>query len=103
MPKFNNQSKRSQALLEQLASAVNDLNNDSKLLDADHKKILTVLNTSRVAQISALCEQIFIKDDGTLDDIIYRCSGASIFPLESDSYGWIRGGLITRKGTIAFG
>jgi hypothetical protein len=49
---------------------------------------------------------LFIHEDGNVNyDNICEVSkhGISIFPLERDRFGWLVGGIETKKGIIAFG
>lgn len=63
-------------------------------------------NLPDVQQASYLAAEILISPYGhvlwdTVNQI--RNSGYSVFPLEKDRFGWLIGGIATKKGTIAFG
>lgn len=60
-----------------------------------------------VPQIVVLLEELFITAGGHIDfdakDKFMETYGYELYPVEHDRWGWILGGLITKKGVIVFG
>lgn len=103
MGKFVNNKHRVSPVLANLKEKVAALNN----LDDISLPPLPVLNEgentdARVVEISDLCSVLFIDQDGQVDERAIAASGLSINPYNQDSFGWLKGALITRKGLIIF-
>jgi hypothetical protein len=68
------------------------------LTDADHRLVHI---------IARMLEEIFITPGGHMDydakDKFMETYGYELYPVEHDRWGWILGGLQTKKGTIVFG
>ncbi len=60
-----------------------------------------------VEMIGILLETLFITTRGNINldarDELRETHGYELYPVEQDSWGWILGGLRTKKGTITFG
>jgi hypothetical protein len=57
-------------------------------------------------EITTIATELLIDENGQCiwDLINYvRNCGFAVFPLEEDSFGWILGGIQTKKGIISFG
>ena len=57
--------------------------------------------------IANMLQELFITTGGNMDydakDKFMLLHGYELYPVEYDSWGWILGGLRTKKGTIVFG
>ncbi len=83
-------------LLEQLESDKTIPDSD-KYIDSD---------ISIVTNISICAEDVLITSDGRCNwerIRILQSMGYSIFPVEFDGFGWITGGIRTKKGIITYG
>lgn len=59
-----------------------------------------------VSEISHLADDLLITQSGycNWENIYYvEDSGYDVFPLERDGFGWLLGGIQTKKGIIAYG
>jgi hypothetical protein len=57
-------------------------------------------------EAGSLASSILIDQDGNCnwDNIhILEKNGFSVFPVEKDSFGWLIGGIATKKGIITYG
>ncbi len=83
-------------LIKQLEAS--DLEPRRFLCDEDHPNIQI---------IGMLLESLFITQRGNINldarDELREQYGYELYPVEHGSWGWILGGLQTKKGTITFG
>jgi hypothetical protein len=57
-------------------------------------------------EIGAIASDILIDKDGSCNwdnIIILDSNGFSVIPIEKDSFGWLIGGILTKKGIITYG
>jgi hypothetical protein len=72
----------------------------------DYEDGLIPSNHPDVAEAGNIADAILITIKGGIDwdavDLI-NDHGYSVFPLERDRFGWLLGGIATKKGIISFG
>ena len=88
--------------MEQLFELIYQLEADDKI---EHSEFLS-LEIPLVKQISDDASFLLITDDGLCDwaNIYYlEDRGIYVFPVESDGFGWLIGGIPTSKGVITYG
>lgn len=74
--------------------------------DIKPKPYLTEDDYIPVKHIRALLEELMITENGDVDwDNREKLmdAGWCIYPFEKDRFGWLLGGLVTKKGDIVFG
>lgn len=74
--------------------------------DVKWKEYLTEDDYIPVKYIRNLLEELMITENGHVDwDNREKLldAGWCIYPFERDGFGWLLGGLVTRKGDIVFG
>mgnify|MGYP001164523644 CR=1 FL=1 len=68
--------------------------------------IQTYINDEVSDLVDSMACQVLIQTDGRVNygnaKILYK-EGFDIIPLEKDSFGWLVGGIVTKKGIIKFG
>jgi len=79
----------------------------SRINNSDMEKVEYLSEPAElISEISDLACQLFITQSGACNgDAIAEVGnyGISIFPLEQDRFGWLMGGIETKKGIIAYG
>lgn len=80
--------------MERLVQLLKDLEASDCELPCDHKDI---------EEITALLNEVFISKDGQINDYLFEDFGWYVYPVERDSFGWLIGAVVTKKGDIAFG
>jgi hypothetical protein len=89
--------------MEQLATLVQEL----EASDLDPRPYLQDEDHPNVQIVGILLETIFITPGGNIDldarDKLREMYGYELYAVERDDWGWILGGLRTKKGTITFG
>jgi hypothetical protein len=86
--------------MEELVKLLNDLEKDENLVFSAY------IDSSIIEPIQILARSILIDDDGrpawdAIDTLSLK--GYFVFPLERDRYGWIMGGIETKKGVVRYG
>lgn len=75
--------------------------------DVDPRPYLNDGDHPNVRIIRILLERIFITAGGNINldvrDQLRYGYGYELYPVEHDSWGWVLGGLRTKKGIITFG
>lgn len=89
--------------MEQLSSLIEEL----EASDVEPRPYLFDEDHTNVRPIALLLEAIFITPGGNIDldarDQLRSLYGYELYPVERDDWGWVLGGLRTKKGTITFG
>jgi hypothetical protein len=72
----------------------------------DYKGDIIPATNIMVQEASYTADQLLISSHGDVNwdmiDVLNK-DGYYVFPLERDRFGWLVGGIATKKGTIAFG
>ena len=75
--------------------------------DLEPRQFLDYADHPNVQPIAIMLEAIFITTKGNINldarDDLRQYYGYELHPVEHDSWGWIVGGLHTKKGIITFG
>jgi len=75
--------------------------------DIPDRPYLTETDHPLVSVIARMLEDIFITAGGHLNhdarDRLMHDYGYELYPVEQDRWGWVIGGLQTKKGTVTFG
>jgi hypothetical protein len=89
--------------MEQLSTLIGEL----EASDLDPRQYLQDEDHPNVRIIGILLETVFITPGGNINldarDEFRDQYGYELYPVERDDWGWILGGLRTKKGTITFG
>lgn len=89
--------------MEQLVELVQEL----EASDLEPRPYLRHEDHPNVEIIGILLETVFITPGGNINldarDTLRDTYGYELYPVEQDTWGWIVGGLRTKKGTITFG
>ena len=89
--------------METLVGLIRDL----EATDIPYRPYLDDTDHPTIASIARMLEELFITAGGHLDfdskDKFMSVYGYELYPVEQDRWGWVLGGLQTKKGTIVFG
>jgi hypothetical protein len=88
--------------IDYLISLIYELNKDVSIEYSEYlSKDIPI-----VKQIENLADKLLITDQGQCnnDNIsILELHNFNVYPLESDSFGWLIGGIFTYKGIVTYG
>jgi hypothetical protein len=89
--------------MEQLVALIEDL----EASDLAPRQYLEYDDHPTVQPIAIMLQAIFITNGGNINldarDDLRKYYGYELHPVEHDAWGWLLGGLHTKKGIITFG
>ncbi len=91
-------------MIEQLIQILQRIEANEDIKDYEDDAI--PLEHPDVINATSLAEHVLITNNGHTDweqVEILRTHGYCVYPLEKDRFGWLIGGIATKKGTVAFG
>lgn len=91
-------------MVEQLIDLLKQIEDDVDI--KSYKDDIIPATNTVVQEASDLADRLLISSHGYVDWEVVSVLGDSgyyVFPLERDRFGWLIGGIVTKKGTIAFG
>lgn len=89
--------------MNNLLTLLEELESDKTIPDSDEYLDSNILI---VIKIAICAESVLINSDGRCNwEHIHTVNsmGYYVFPVEFDGFGWIIGGICTKKGTITYG
>jgi hypothetical protein len=91
--------------MDRLIELLKEIDADVSLSDRNTDAVISHPNA---IEIESLANDVLIADDGTagcnwLNIEHLKSLGWPVFPLERDRFGWLIGGIQTKKGVIAYG
>lgn len=90
--------------MDELIQLLEDIENDAQITGTEYDILST--NHLSVYEASNMAESMLITAEGRCDWKNIRelqSKGYLVYALEKDRFGWLIGGIETRKGVIAYG